>query len=230
MTPVLVDLDGTLLDQPSSEARFIRHLVRERVLGSRQALAAAVYFLRWWPRYGRDVGRKNKAYLTGLECAQVAMLARRFVARDILPALRPWMLERLCLHVEAGERIVLITGAPGFIAAPVARHLGAEACCATVCDRAGGLYTANPPRRHPYGADKLMLAEKWCNRQGVGLRDCTAYADARYDAPLLAAVGRPVAVTPDRGLAETARRRGWEIIRSPTVRYRARESGASLPD
>lgn len=230
MKPVLVDLDGTLLDQPSSEARFIRHLVRGRVVGPRQGLAAVAYLLRWWPRYGRAVVRKNKAYLAGLECERVATLARRFVTCDILPVLRPYMLERLRLHVEAGERIVLITGAPEFIAVPVARHLNAEACSATICDHADGLYTANPPHCHPCGAAKLTLAERWCNGQGVDLRDCTAYADARYDEPLLAAVGRPVAVTPDRGLAETARRRGWEIIGSPAVRYRARESGASLPD
>ena len=38
-----------------------------------------------------------------------------------------------------------------------------------------------------------------------------AYTDSYTDAPMLEAVGHPVAVNPDRVLARLARERGWEV-------------------
>ncbi|MCC6302911.1 MAG: HAD-IB family phosphatase [Gammaproteobacteria bacterium] len=212
MRLILVDLDGTLLDPPSSERRFIRHLAGQRVLGARQWLAAGGFFLRWTPRFGRAVGRKNKAYLSGLAASEVARAAQAFVAAELLPRLRPVMLERLRRHAAAGDALVLLTGAPGFIAAPVARHIGARWCAAEPVLREGR-YTARPPRRHPLGAEKLALAGALARAARVDLRQCVAYADSGDDIPLLRAVGRAVAVAPDRRLAREAIRRGWEVLR-----------------
>ena len=39
----------------------------------------------------------------------------------------------------------------------------------------------------------------------------SAYSDSATDLPMLEAVGRPVAVNPDRALAKVARERGWEV-------------------
>lgn len=210
MRLVLVDLDGTLLDPPSSERRFIRHLARGGRLGARQWFAAGLFFLRWGWQFGRATGRKNKAYLSGLDVAEVAQAARHFVAGEILPRLRPAMLERLRGHAADGDILVLLTGAPDFIAIPVAHHIGAR-CCAAEPDRRDGRYTARPPRRHPLGVEKLALVHALGAR--TELRRCVAYADSGDDIPLLKAVGRAVAVHPDSRLARAAGARGWEVIR-----------------
>ncbi len=212
MRLVLIDLDGTLLDPPSSERRFIRHLARAGVLGPRQWLSAGLFFLRWTPRYGRAVGRKNKAYLSALDARRVARIAQAFVAAELLPRLRPVILERLRRHVVAGDALVLLTGAPDFIAAPLARQIGARCCAATPVLRAGR-YTAQPPRRHPLGAGKVVLARALARAARMDLCRCVAYADSGDDIPLLRAVGRAVAVSPDRRLAREAACRGWEILR-----------------
>lgn len=212
MPLVLVDLDGTLLDPPSSERRFIRYLAGQRMLGARQWLAAGWFLLRRAPRFRRAVGRKNKAYLSGLAALDVARTAQDFVAAELLPLLRPVMLERLRRHTAAGDALVLLTGAPGFIAAPVARHIGARWCATEPVLRAGR-YTARPPRRHPLGAEKLALARVLARAAHLELRHCVAYADSGDDILLLRAVGRAVAVAPDRRLGREAIRRGWEILR-----------------
>lgn len=212
MRLVLIDLDGTLLDPPSSERRFIRHLARAGVLGPRQWLSAGLFFLRWAPRFRRAVGRKNKAYLSALDASRVERIARVFVTAELLPRLRPAILERLRRHVAAGDALVLLTGAPDFIAAPLARHLGAR-CCATVPVLRAGRYTAQPPRRHPLGAAKLVLARALARAVRTDLHRSVAYADSGDDIPLLRAVGRAIAVSPDRRLAREAVRRGWEILR-----------------
>lgn len=209
---MLVDLDGTLIDAPGSERRFIAQLMRKHVLGAAQWWAAGIFLLRYGTRFGRDVARKNKAYLAGLQCRRVEECAAEFAARVLIPELRAFMLERLQQHLAAGDKVVLLTGAPDFLAAPLAQHLGLTACCATVCHRRDDRFTAQPPVRHPLKWDKRRLAEALCARAGCTLRDCTAYADARHDLPLLEAVGRAVAVTPDRDLTRAAMRHNWEIL------------------
>jgi HAD superfamily hydrolase (TIGR01490 family) len=209
---VLLDLDGTLIDLPSSERRFIVYLARKGILGPAQWWAACTFFLRRGARFGRDAARKNKAYLAGLHVGRVEALAEEFVAQALIPELRTFMLKRMQQHLSAGDKIVLLTGSPDFLAAPLARYLGLAGCCATVCHRVRDRFTAQPPVLHPLGLDKRRLCETLCVREGSTMGECTAYADACHDLPLLDAVGRAIAVTPDRGLALAAERRGWEIL------------------
>jgi HAD superfamily phosphoserine phosphatase-like hydrolase len=209
---VLVDLDGTLIDAPGSERRFIAELMRKGYIGPAQWRTAAMFLLRNGARFGRDVARKNKGYLAGLGAERVAALGAEFVAQNLIHELRAFMLERLQQHLSAGDRIVLLTGAPDFLAAPLARHLGLADYSATICHRAGDRFTAQPPVQHPLGWDKRRLGAALCEQAGCVLEDCTAYADARHDLPLLDAVGQAVAVTPDRVLAQAAAVKGWEIL------------------
>lgn len=209
---VLVDLDGTLIDPPSAERRFIAELMSKGFLGPAQWWGAGTFLLRHGARFRLDVVRKNKAYLAGLQSDRIEALAAEFVTRVLIPNLRDFMLERLQQHLYDAERVVLLTGAPDFLAAPLAWHLRLTAYCATVCHQVDGRFTIQPPVQHPFRWDKHRLAEALCTREGCVLEDSTAYADARHDLPLLDAVGRAVAVTPDCDLAHAALRRGWEIL------------------
>ena len=208
-----VDVDGTLLaGRRSSEAGFMLHLLRRGCLGPRQGAAALGFLLRHLPAYGRHVGKKDKAYLTGLEVERVQALAAAYAERELAPRLRPALLARLALHRAAGTAVLLLTGTPDFLAEPLARRVGAEGCIATRCAARDGRFLARPPLRHPFGEEKLRLAEAWCRARGLDLARCAAYGDSRYDLPLLEAVGEPVAVAPDPVLAREARRRGWTVL------------------
>jgi HAD superfamily hydrolase (TIGR01490 family) len=222
MALAFVDLDGTLLRGPSCERAFIAHLLRRRALGPRQGLAAAVFTLRWAAPFGRHVLKKNKAWLAGLAVCEVERLAAEF---DLSPRLRPGMLAALARERAAGTRLVLLTGAPDFLAQPIGRAIGAELCCATLCVRDGDRYASAPPSSHPFGAAKLALARRIAAEHAIALADCAAYADSIHDLPLLAAVGRPVAVAPDRALRALARSNGWPVLEDPsrqTAAWRAR--------
>jgi HAD superfamily hydrolase (TIGR01490 family) len=209
----IVDLDGTLIGGWSSEARFAARLVRTGQVRGAQFAAAAAFFSRYTGVYGRHVAKKNKAYLAGLDIATVEAAAREFVAKTLCPLLRTDMLRRIEAHRSAGEPIALLTGSPSFIAEPVAEILGAAVYRATECARSGAVFAPDPPLEHPFGPAKLAYAEELCSAAGVPLEAVTAYADAIDDLPLLARVGHPVAVTPDRGLARAAEAAGWEILR-----------------
>jgi HAD superfamily hydrolase (TIGR01490 family) len=209
---VFVDVDGTLLRGPSSEALFIAHLLARGELGRHQMMQAAVFLGRWSGRFRRHTVKKNKAYLAGLEVERIGALAERFVHRELAPRIRPPMRERLDRHRRDGHTLVLLTGTLDCIAAPLARLVDADLWCATLCTRDNGHYSAEPPVSHPFGTAKLDLALELCAASGADLEACWAYADAAHDLPLLRRVGRPVAVSPDWILYLEARRAGWEVM------------------
>ncbi len=208
-----VDVDGTLLEgRRSSEAGFMLWLARRGCLGPRQGAAALWFLLRQLPRYGRHVGKKDKAYLAGLEVGRVRRLAQAYAAQALFPRLRPSLLARLEAHRAAGTAVLLLTGTPDFLAEPLARRVGAAGWIATRCAIREGRFLAAPPRQHPFGAEKRRLAEAWCRQRGLPLAQCAAYGDSGHDLPLLEAVAWPVAVAPDRRLAAEAARRGWPVL------------------
>ena len=212
---VLVDLDGTLLAGASSELRFAARLLAERRLGPSQVARALVFLARHWPAYGRRIVKANKAYLAGLPVAEVTASAEAFVREDIEPRLRETLSRRLERHRRQGDEVALLSGAPDFIVAPLADRLGIAVWRATRCAQRDGRFLAAPPLHHPFAEAKLRYAAEICAALGVGLRDCTAYADSSDDLPLLRRVARPIAVHPDRGLGRVARRQGWEVLDGP---------------
>lgn len=212
MAIAFVDVDGTLLRGPSSEALFVRHLLATRRIGPRQAYDGLMFFPRWVRSFGRNTAKKNKAYLSGMDMETVGKAAAAFVERDLLRRLRPSVLARIEDHRRKGEIIDLLTGAPDFLAQPLARHVGADLCHATQCAHENGVFLPAPPTRHPFGDEKRALARDICRDHGVDPAACTAYADAIHDLPLLRHVGTAVAVAPDPPLKRIAVREGWEIL------------------
>jgi HAD superfamily hydrolase (TIGR01490 family) len=211
MTLVIFDIDGTLV-RGSTERRFWRYLFARRRQGPRQILACAWFLVRFLPRYGVHVAKKNKAYLVGLKTADVAALAADFVAREAVPRLYEPAVQRLQQHLRAGDTVALLSGTLEPIAHALAQHLGVQHVCATVCAERDGRYRAQPPVVHPFGAHKLVLATALAARLRADLRLATAYADSAHDMDLLEAVGSPVAVRPDRTLLRAARANAWDVI------------------
>lgn len=213
MKAALFDVDGTLLAGPhSSEALFIRHLLRRGVIGPRQMVAAAWFMLARGARYGRHGFRKNKAYLAGLTLGTVAGLAQEFVEGRLAALIDRDVLRRMDEHRRDGDRVLLLTGTPAFLAAPLAETVGADGWLAARYALRGDRFLAAPPVCHPLGAEKVAHAADLCARHGADLAEAAAYADSIHDLPLLLQVARPVAVRPDRRLAAEARARGWETV------------------
>lgn len=212
MALVFFDLDGTLIKGLSSEKRFFVFLLRRRILRFRQLAAFMNFTLRRIKHSPKDVWKKNKAYLTGLRVNKIQHLAKQFVVKAFLPNLRFVVKRRLDNHLAQGDVVVLLTGTPDFIAWPMAKRLGISHIAATVCHTKNGCFTSTPPVIHPFGADKLQIADQICRKFNTTLAKCTAYADSSRDIALLESVSQPVAVYPDSKLRQIAKRRGWEII------------------
>lgn len=212
MALVFMDVDGTLVKGTSCERLFLPYLSQHGLFGPRQLAAFALFTARWFCRDREDILKVNKAYLAGLPVDRVEQAARDFTRQVLLRAIDEDIAARIKAHIAAGDRVVLLTGAPDFIAREIAPAVGAADVIASVCATRDCRFTGGRPIIHPLGADKLRLAEAYCKKHGSDIQYAAAYADHYSDRFLLERAGRAVAVRPDRKLRALAQRRNWEII------------------
>jgi HAD superfamily hydrolase (TIGR01490 family) len=211
MTLAIFDIDGTLV-RGSTERRFWRYLARHGRLGPRQVAAYVYFLLRYWPTFGLDVGKKNKAYLAWLPSGEIRALAAEFVASEVVPRLYEPAVQRLRQHLLRGDTVALLSGTLEPIATALAEHLGVAHVRATVCVERDGRYRAKMPAVHPFAASKVFVAAELAADLGHELRHAAAYGDSHHDLALLEAVATAVAVLPDERLAEAAAANDWEVI------------------
>jgi HAD superfamily hydrolase (TIGR01490 family) len=212
MAIVFLDIDGTLLRGTSCELQLFKALIEKGVVGPRQLLGYAAFTLRHWAKYGDDIFKKNKAYLDGLRTDEVEIIAAR-LAKEVLPGFfNPRVLERLEGHKKAGDKLILLTGSPDFVISHIATRLGADDFIAARLAARNGRFTAGAPVVHPFGREKVKLADKYCLDHAYKMSQAIAYADSMDDLPLLEKAGKAVAVTPEKKLETIARIRKWEII------------------
>lgn len=224
MKLVLVDIDGTLVVAPSSERRFASHLREQGRIGLKENLSFAWFALRYLPFFGTGVLRKNKAYLAGIPEEEVRELAGDFVNNRLAHALYEPACAKLRHHLQVGNEVWLLSGTLSYIASGLAGLLRLENVCATECVVKGGRLVSRPPAVHPYGRDKLAIAQRLCGERGFAMDQVIAYADSWADRHLLAAVGTPVVVMPDKKLAQLAANEGWETLSGSSADIAA-ESG-----
>jgi len=126
------------------------------------------------------------------------------------------------LHLDAGQRVWLVTATPVELAEIIARRLGLTGALGTIAESADGAYTGRLIGDVLHGEAKAAAVRALAVREGLDLAQCAAYSDSINDLPLLSLVGRPVAVNPDSALRGEARQRGWEIRDFRTGRKAAR--------
>jgi HAD superfamily hydrolase (TIGR01490 family) len=115
------------------------------------------------------------------------------------------------MHLDAGQRVWLVTATPVELAAIISRRLGLTGALGTVGESIDGVYTGRLVGDLLHGRAKAHAIRALAAREGLNLKRCTAYSDSQNDVPMLSAVGKAVAVNPDASLRETAKARGWEI-------------------
>ena len=114
-------------------------------------------------------------------------------------------------HLDAGQRVWLVTATPVELAQIIGRRLGLTGALGTVAATDDGIYTGRLVGELLHGKAKAAAVRALAAREGLDLRRCTAYSDSINDVPMLSVVGTAVAVNPDGQLRDIARRRHWQI-------------------
>jgi HAD superfamily hydrolase (TIGR01490 family) len=209
------DLDRTLIRRSSALAlagSFRRH----GVIGRGQLAKAAAWQLLFAAR-GAGAGTVRKAAEDGLRLLEGFAVddLRRLVADAMEPVLKPLVyqepLDLVGRHRERGEPVYLVSATLQEIVEELARELGFDGAIGSLCEVEDGVYTGRA-LRPAHGEGKAAAVRELAGREGFGLAASTAYSDSHTDLPFLEAVGRPVAVNPDRRLRAIAAERDWPVL------------------
>ena len=151
------------------------------------------------------------AFITGWRVNDVHRLAEEIF--DELMAERIWSGSRALaqLHMDAGQRVWLVTAAPVELGRVIATRLGLTGALGTVAEVRDGAYTGQLVGDLLHGPAKADAITALAAEEGLDLARCTAYSDSANDLPMLCLVGHAVAVNPDTALRREARRRNWEV-------------------
>lgn len=213
MTLAFFDFDRTLIAANSGKL-----WVKRELEGGHITHWQAMRALYWLGRYQLGLATMDRAlakaitHLEGHTERDLRERTARFYAREVKGLYRPGAHRALAFHRSSGHRIVLCTASSVYLAELVTSELGLDGM---ICNRfevdASGRHTGRADGEICFGEGKLRSARTYAERNGIPLSDCVFYSDSYSDLPLLRAVGRPVAVNPDRRLARHAHRHGWEI-------------------
>ncbi|MEH0820253.1 HAD family hydrolase [Micromonospora sp. URMC 105] len=174
------------------QARF-RLLATENAVDMSQAKEAALAFIEGWRV--DDVERLAEEIFDELMAPRIWAGTRRLAQR----------------HLDAGERVWLVSAAPVEIGRVIATRLGLTGAIGTVAEVVDGAYTGRLVGDLMHGPAKAEAVGQLAAVEGLDLGRCAAYSDSVNDLPMLTAVGRAVAINPDGTLLRQARERGWEV-------------------
>jgi HAD superfamily hydrolase (TIGR01490 family) len=163
------------------------------------------------PAHMEEAKEAALAFVAGHRVDEVVRLGEEIY--DDLMAARIWSGSRALaqLHLDAGQRVWLVTAAPAELASLIARRLGLTGALGTVSESRDGVYTGRLVGEPLHGPAKAAAVRALAEREGLDLSRCAAYSDSANDVPMLSLVGHPVAVNPDPHLRRIARENGWEI-------------------
>jgi HAD superfamily hydrolase (TIGR01490 family) len=115
------------------------------------------------------------------------------------------------MHLEAGQRVWLVTATPVEVAEVIADRLGLTGALGTVAEHVGDVYTGRLVGQPMHGPAKAEAVRALAQREGLDLARCAAYSDSANDIPLLSLVGHPCAINPDHRLRSRAHAEGWRV-------------------
>jgi HAD superfamily hydrolase (TIGR01490 family) len=221
------DLDNTLM-QGASIYWFARGLAARKYISAGDLLRFGVRQVRFRVLATEHTGHMYAtrqaalAFVEGWRVRDMQRLAEEIY--DELIAERIWSgtLALAQRHLDAGQRVWLVTAAPVELGQVVASRLGLTGAVGTMAEVTDGVYTGGLVGDLMHGPAKAEAVTALAAAERLDLSLCTAYSDSVNDLPMLSTVGHAVAVNPDTALRREARRRGWEVRDFRTARRAAR--------
>ncbi|WP_158920356.1 HAD family phosphatase [Streptomyces sp. NBRC 109706] len=210
------DLDNTVM-QGAAIFHLGRGLYKRKFFTKRELVRFA-----WQQAYFRLAGSEHSGHMADAKDSALSIVQGHRVADlmaigeeiyDEYMAGRIWPGTRALAqaHLDAGQRVWLVTAAPVETAAIIARRLGLTGALGTVAESVGGVYTGRLVGEPLHGPAKAVAVRALAEAEGLDLARCAAYSDSANDIPLLSLVGHPYAINPDSQLRAHAREMGWRL-------------------
>ena len=210
------DVDNTLM-RGASIYYFARGLAARKMFGpadlARMAWGQACYRMRGSENADHiDAAREAAlAFVTGHKVSDIVALCEEIYDSTMADRIWEGTRELAQRHLEAGQRVWLVTASPVELASIIARRLGFTGALGTVAESVDGVYTGRLVGGLLHGEAKARAIEALAVREGLDLARCSAYSDSANDLPMLRLVGHPSVVNPDAELRAEARTNHWPV-------------------
>ncbi|ACV77326.1 HAD family hydrolase [Nakamurella multipartita] len=209
------DVDNTMM-QGASIFHFARGLVARNFFTTGDLLRFAWLQIKFrlLGEDAQDTSRAREgalAFVAGRQVAEIVDLGEEIYDELMADRIYPRTRELAQRHLDAGQRVWLVTATPVELAQIIGRRLGLTGALGTVAETEDGQYTGRLFGELLHGQAKAAAIRSLAAREGLDLRRCTAYSDSVNDVPMLSVVGTAVAINPDSALRDVARERGWQI-------------------
>ena len=209
------DVDNTMM-QGASIFHFARGLVARNFFTTGDLVKFALLQVKF-RLTGEDAEDTSNAregalaFVAGRNVSEIVELGEEIYDELMADKIYPGSRELAQRHLDAGQRVWLVTATPVELAQIIGRRLGLTGALGTVAENVDGVYTGRLFGEMLHGQAKAAAVRSLAAREGLDLRRCTAYSDSVNDVPMLSVVGTAVAINPDSALKDVARERGWQI-------------------
>lgn len=214
-TAAFFDLDKTVIAKSSTLA-FSRSFYQGGLISRRSVLRSSyAQFVYLVGGADHDQMERMRAYLSSLASGWDVQTVRDIVADTLHNIVEPLVYDEAVQLIEehhaAGRDVVIVSSSGAEVVEPIGRMLGADRVVATRMVIEDGRYSGEIDF-YAYAEHKATAIQELAESEGYDLEHSYAYSDSVTDEPMLAAVGHPYAVNPDRALRRTAAERGWPVL------------------
>jgi HAD superfamily hydrolase (TIGR01490 family) len=210
------DVDNTIM-RGASIYHFARGLAARKLFTSRDLARMTWQQISLRVRGSEHAGHMASArdsalaFVAGYQADEVVRLGEEIYDETMADRIWEGTRELAQAHLDAGQRVWLVTATPVELAEIIARRLGLTGALGTVAESFDGVYTGRLIGGLLHGPAKAGAVVALAAREGLDLERCSAYSDSINDLPMLLTVGHPHVVNPDGELRAEARRRDWPV-------------------
>jgi len=207
------DLDHTILK--GNSATYLVEEARNRGIMTEKQYRQAVFLsLLYKLRIGDPTRMINRmlSWLDGLSKDTVEGLCREVFREFLVGKIRPEILTSIDQHRLENGQMVLLSSATTPICYPVSEHLKFDEVICTRLETINGTFTGQTDGNLVYGIEKKRRMLTFCKKHQFNPREAYYYGDSHTDHHVMEAVGKPVAVSPDKKLLRIATSKNWPIL------------------
>ncbi|MEU9101790.1 HAD-IB family hydrolase [Streptomyces sp. NPDC048361] len=210
------DLDNTVM-QGAALFHFGRGLYKRQFF-QRRELARFAWQQAWFrlagvedPEHMQDARDSALSIVKGHRVSELMSIGEEIYDEYMADRIWPGTRALAQAHLDAGQKVWLVTAAPVETATIIARRLGLTGALGTVAESVDGVYTGRLVGEPLHGPAKAEAVRALAAAEGLDLSRCAAYSDSHNDIPMLSLVGHPYAINPDAKLRRHAREREWRL-------------------
>jgi HAD superfamily hydrolase (TIGR01490 family) len=210
------DVDNTVV-RGASIFYLARGLARQKLLTTRDIASFAWKQAKFRLGSAEDMDDMQSiresalSFIAGHRVEDLRVVAEEVFEEVLAEKIWPGTRALAQIHLDAGQRVWLVTATPVEVATIIAKRLGLTGALGTVAESKDGVYTGKLVGDVLHGPAKAEAVKALATLEGLDLARSAAYSDSSNDIPLLSLVGHPCAVNPDTALRRHARSHGWQI-------------------